>query len=129
MKTTTTVSALLIVIAFNLSAQVKTRGQQPINLPPRSEPKTDPKPVMQNNYSQADRWGYGGWSGNVSIGFGGPYYGNPYPYNYYYGNGYSVKKVSRNSIKAANYVINQAIAYDSWHDIYSPLLAKAIRHY
>jgi len=137
MKTISTISALLIAISINVTAQVKVneRGIPPKQgtYIPRNQPKNDPPP--QNNNQSAQHWG-NGWNngypqGYVSLNFGynSPNYGNPYQYNNYCGNGYSSKKAARNSIRAAGQIINQALAFDSWNDMYSPLLAKAIRHY
>lgn len=137
MKTINTMSALLIAVSINVTAQVKVneRGGNPKSIPyvPRNQPKNDPVPA--GNTQSAAHWG-NGWNngypqGYVSLNFGynSSNYGNPYLYNNYYGNGYNVKKASRYSIKAAGQIINQAVAFDSWNDIYSPVLAKAIRHY
>ncbi len=130
MKTTTTITTLLIALSINITAQVKNNhGSIPYQ--PRNEPKNNPAP--QNNNQSVDHWGQG-WNngypqGYVSLNFGynSPQYYNQY--NNYNGNGYSIKKATRYSIRAAGQLINQAIAFDSWNDMYSPLLAKAIRHY
>lgn len=125
MKSITTLSVLLLALSINVTAQVKG----PRTFEPRNQPHHDPVP--QNNNSQnAHHWG-NGWGGGhpntyVSFNFG---YVNPYPYNNYCGNGYSIKKATRYSIRAAGQIINQAVAFDSWNDMYSPILAKAIRHY
>jgi hypothetical protein len=113
MKTIPTIAALLLAFTKNYT--------------PRNHPKNDPQP-QNNDQSNHWGWGQGGANGNVSIGFGT--YPNYYAYNNYNSyNGYSIKKASRYSIRAAGQLINQAVAFDSWNDIYSPLLAKAIRHY
>ena len=131
MKTINTISVLLIALSINVTAQEKTKERggnpKPIPFTPRNQPKNDPVP--QGNNQAADHWGQG-WNngypqGYVSLNFG---YNAPH-YNNYYNNGYSAKKTARNSIRAAGKMINQAVAFDSWNDIYSPLLAKAIRHY
>lgn len=132
MKTITTISALLIALSINVTAQVKVkeRGVSPKQgtYIPRNQPQNNP--TAQNNNQSSEHWVHGGWNygggsyGSITVGFG-----NPYPNNFYYGNSYSIKKASRYSIRAAGQIINQAIAFDSWNDIYSPLLAKAIRHY
>ncbi len=139
MKTTTTIAALLIALSINVTAQVKVkpRNQDPVPLEPRNGPKNNPAP--QNNNQSGDHWGHGwAWGGGynncgpnvgVTIGFGSPYYGNAYCYNQNYYNGYSAKKAARYSIRSAGNLINQAVAFNTWNDIYSPLLAKAIRHY
>jgi hypothetical protein len=125
----TTISILIMSVALSMNAQVKTRGgtNDPKPISPRNEPKNN---SQSGNNNQGEHWGNGSFQGNITIGFGnGPYYGNPYPYNNYYYNGYNWKKATRNSLRAAKYVINDAVAFDSWNDIYSPLVAKAIRHY
>jgi hypothetical protein len=116
-------------IALGMDAQVKVKNRN--NDPKPMEPRNGPANNAQSNSnSQAEHWGNGSFQGNITIGFGnGPYYGNPYPYNNYYSNGYNWKKATRNSIRAAKYTINDAVAFDTWNDIYSPLVAKAIRHY
>lgn len=133
MKTVTTIATVLIALGINVTAQVKMkeRGVPPKQgtYVPRNTPQNNPAP--QNNNQSDERWGFGwgsGWGhphGVVSVNIGY----NPYPYNNYYANGYSLKKATKYSIKAAGKMINQAVAFDSWNDIYSPLLAKAIRHY
>lgn len=123
-----TVSILIMAITLSTSAQVKVKNHSggPKSITPRSGPNNS----VQSQSDQSAHWGNGSVGGNITIGFGnGPYYGNPYPYNNYYYNGYNWKKATRNSIRAAKYVINDAIAFDSWNDLYSPLVAKAIRHY
>lgn len=136
MKTISTISVLLIALSINVTAQVKIkeRGVPPkkATYVPRNQPQNPP--VAQNNNQSSAHWGpgwnNGGPHGSVSINFGyNSYYGNPYPYNNYYGNGYNAKKASKYSIRAAGKMIGQAVAFNNWHDIYSPMLAKAIRHY
>jgi hypothetical protein len=123
MKAVTTIAALLIAFSINVTAQVK--GIK--NYTPRNQPQNVPQ---YNNNSQGSHsgWGQGGSFGNVTIGF------NTYPNYYAYNNcnsynGYSLRKTTRYSLGAAGQLINQAVAFDSWNDIYSPILAKAIRHY
>jgi len=139
MKTTTTIAALLIAFSINVSAQVKIKPREPdpVLLETRTGPKNNPSPL--NNNQSGEHWGHGSgwcWGGgnnncgpNITIGFGGPYYGNAFCYNQNYYNGYSAKKAARYSIRSAGNLINQTIAFDTWNDVYSPLLAKAIRHY
>ena len=134
MKTTGTIATLLIALSINVTAQVKIkeRGVTPKQgtYVPRNQPQ-DPTPQGNNqpNAHFGNGWGWGsGWGysqGVVSVNFGC----NPYTYNNYCGNGYSMKRASRYSIRTAANMINQAVAFDDWNDIYSPLIAKAIRHY
>ncbi len=139
--TTTTIAALLIAFSINVTAQVKMkpRNQNPVPLEPRNGASNTQTP--SNNNQSGEHWGQGhgwggGWGNNnygpnvgVTIGFASPYYGNAYCYNNNNYNGYSIKKAARYSIRSAGNMINQAVAFDTWNDIYSPLLAKAIRHY
>lgn len=87
--------------------------------------------------SNSKSWGNPGWSnsygnsGSVALSWGNPGYA-PYAYygnNYGYSNYNSVKKSARFSLQAAGAVIHDAVGFDMWNDIYSPLVAKAIRHY
>lgn len=138
MKTMITISALLIAFSINTTAQIKIKGQpkspNTIDYVPRNGP-ANVAPATQNNQQQnsANHWGNGPAypNGYVSLNFGynAPYYCDPYPANNYYNHGYSIKKASRYSMRAASQMINQVIAFDTWNDTYSPLLAKAIRHY
>jgi hypothetical protein len=113
---------MALTLSMNAQVKVRSHANDPKPMNPRNDTKT------QND--QSAHWGNGSFGGNVTIGFGGgPYYGNPYPYNNYNYNGYNWRKATRNSIRSAKYVINDAVAFDSWNDIYSPLVAKAIRHY
>ena len=135
MKRTTIIAAVLIALSINLNAQVRVKpnNQGPVTYQPRNEPKSNPAP--QNNNQSGEHWGHS-WGGghpqgyvSLNFGYNSPYYGNPYYYNNYYANGYSIKKSARYSIRAAGQIINEAVAFDTWNDMYSPLLAKAIRHY
>lgn len=148
MKTISKIALLVTVLSVSSNAQVKnynlSGGPKPGVYVPRTQ--TD-SPASQQGSSNGqassgdNQWGIanGGWApgygsyGNVTLGFGNnygtPYYGNPYLYNGYYGNNYSVKKASKYAIKGAGYMLGEAIGFNTWHDIYSPILAKAIRHY
>ena len=130
---TTTITALLIAIGINVTAQVKVKphNPKPIDYVPRNGPQNNPAPTAQNNQQQSNNhWGnspsYPNGYVSLNFGYNSPYYGNPYPVNNYYNHGYGIKKASRYSIRAASQMINQGIAFDSWNDTYSPLLAKAI---
>lgn len=115
-----TLSAILIVISLNASAQKRSRGndiQQPQQLQAQTSTNTNERHV----------WASNNHGPNVSIHVGGyPYYGG----NYYYGynNYYSVKRAARNSIRQSASVIGQALQFSDWNDVYSPWLAKAIQH-
>lgn len=128
-KTLTFVCALFI--SLSTTAQHRTRGNQP------------PQPQKQNNDNQNDKhlWasnnhhhqGNGNWDGNVTVQIGGypnnygNYCGNNYGYNYNH-NYYNIKKAARNSLRQSANVIGQALQFSDWNDMYSPWLAKAIRH-
>ncbi len=87
-----------------------------------------------NSNSSSDKhlWAYNNGphiGGGVSIHFGTG--GGYYPPNYNYGcynSYYKIKKAARHSIRQSAHVIGQALAFSDWNDIYSPWLAKAIRH-
>lgn len=70
------------------------------------------------------------WGGGVSVHVSNypNYGGGPYYYGNGYGNHYNLKKAARYSIRQSAYVIRQAMQFSDWNDIYSPWLAKAIRH-
>ena len=126
MKTAFSILILAITLSTNAQVRVKNHSSDPKLVTPRSEPKND----VQSQNNQFAHWGTTSFGGNVAIGFGGgSYYGNSSPYNSYYFNNYSLKKTTRNSIRSAKYMINDAVAFDTWNDIYSPLVANAIRHY
>lgn len=121
-KTLTIVCALFI--SLSTTAQHRTRGNQP------------QQPQNQNNGNQNDKhiWASNNHphpGGHVTVQIGGypnnygNYYGNNYGYNNNY---YNIKKAARNSISQSANVIGQALQFSDWNDIYSPWLAKAIRH-
>lgn len=124
-KTITTICAVLI--SLSTIAQHKTRGNEP-----------QPQQNNNNNNNQSNKhlWatnnhhGYGNSGGHVTVQIGG--YPNYYGHNYGYGyNNYSynsIKKTARNSIRQSANVIGQALQFSDWNDLYSPWLAKAIRH-
>ncbi len=113
----TLVTILIIATSLNVTAQPKNYGK-------------GPKP--QNN-----PWGYNyhhphgnHWGENVNINIGGGY---PNYYNNNYGNGYNngyynMKGTSRNALRQSANVIRQTLRFSDWNDVYSPWLAKAIRH-
>lgn len=126
MKTSTKVLAAICtaLISLTANAQHRTRGndvQVPTNTPEKNETQT---------YASNDRHRGNNWNGSISVHVGAyPGYGSGYGYNNYYGgNYYSIKKAARNSIRSAAQVIGNALQFTEWNDIYSPWLAKAIRH-
>lgn len=116
-KTITTICT--VVISLSLSAQ--SRGQVKGN----DKKDNDNKKL----YASAGVSNWGPWGNGFSVSIGN-YPG--YSPNYYYGNGYNnykhIKKAARNSIRQSAYVIGQALQFTDWNDIYSPWLAKAVRH-
>ncbi len=120
-----TLSAILIVISLNATAQKRSRG---------NEIQQPQQPQAQTNTNEADRhvWAANNHGGpNVSIHIGGGYsnYGSIYyGYNNYNNNYYNVRNAARNSLRQSANVIGQALQFSEWNDIYSPWLAKAIQH-
>ena len=110
-KTLTTICA--VVISLSTTAQPRGHGNGNGN---------------QNKNNQ--RFGGSNWGGphiNVNIGTY-PNYGGGYYYGNNYGNYYNFKKAARYSIRKSAQVIGQALNFSDWNDMYSPWLAKAIRH-
>lgn len=120
-KTLTTICA--VVISLNVNAQHRTRGNET-----QTPKQTNTNKGNQKIYASA---GYNHWNhpgGNVSIHIGGyPNYGGSY-YGNGYGNHYNIKKAARSSIRQSAHTISQALQFSDWNDMYSPWLAKAIRH-
>lgn len=126
-------SVVLAMLSATLTAQVKNvypkGGPKPGTVVPHAQANSN---VQSNtNNMEADKWIHGNWGGygNVTIGFGSYPYGQPMPYYNNHNPYHSAKKAAKYSLRSANYMIGQAVGFNSWHDIYSPLLAKAIRHY
>lgn len=115
-KTLTTLYA--VIISLNLSAQHRSRGNQP----QQNNNENDRRIVASNN-----RYGGNNRGSHISVHIGGypGYYGSNYGYNYNY---YSLRNAARNSISQSANVIGQTLHFSDWNDIYSPWLAKAIRH-
>ena len=146
MKTKLKVSAIILTaFVFSAKAQIKVKNTN------------DPKPIAyvshgghngnngnsnngnnQNPQNNSANWqnnnGYSNGGGSVSFNY------NSYPsgnwgyagpsYNYYnagyYGNPYHT---ARQVLRSSKAMINQSIDFHNWNDIYSPMLAKAIRHH
>lgn len=127
LKTLTTICT--VIISLNLSAQRSHNGNKP-------QSHNQPQQTQNNsNKNQKHGWGgnhhgHGPWGGNVTVHIGGypNYYGPNNYYGYGYNNYYNVKKAARGSIRQSANVIRQALQFSDWNDIYSPWLAKAIRH-
>ncbi|MBS1634960.1 MAG: hypothetical protein JST26_03490 [Bacteroidetes bacterium] len=137
MKTLSILTAAICLITASIHAQTVVYGGNP-NHHPKDNGYNQPN--TQNNDHPSKKMGYGnngwynngpGWGGNVNISFGNnPSYGYPqYGYNNYYGNGYySMRKAARYAINKSGAMLNNATWYESWDNMYSPMLAKAIRH-
>jgi hypothetical protein len=137
MKASTTIAVVVLAISINSTAQVKIKERGVPPKPATFVPRDQAQNQSQQNHGRPDgRWGPGmgsAWGpgssyGSVTIGFGNyPNYNSYNNFNSY--NSYNIRKATKYSIRAAGQIIDQAVAFDSWNDIYSPLLAKAIRHY
>jgi hypothetical protein len=125
MKTSVkTLSAIMIVISLNATAQKRSRGNE---VQQAQQPQTQTGTDATNRHM----WASNNHGPNVSIHVGGyPNYGGNYYYGYnnYNNNYYSIKKAARNSIRQSAGVIGQALQFSEWNDLYSPWLAKAIQH-
>jgi hypothetical protein len=124
MKTTVILSiALSMIVSFSPSQIYAPHGSSASNSPLSSSPS-------KNGSSEKHLNGLAGWNGtgygNVALAWGA---GPNYYQGYNYGSMMSIKKSARFSLRAAGMLINDAVNFNSWHDIYSPILAKAIRHY
>lgn len=132
-----------MAIAINCNAQVKNYnpgGPKPGTYVPHiNQASPSNQPANTGNVNGENQWviGNGGWNnnggsyGSITFGYGNTNYTNPYPQPYtgHYGNGYNIRREAKYAIRSAGHTINDAVGFHSWHDIYSPLLAKAIRHY
>lgn len=140
MKTSTkTLLAVCTVISLSISAQTRNGGNDPRgNNQNQQNPNSNNNPgwTSNNNNGHTDAR-RGGGQVNIHIGGGGypgGYYGNSYGYSYgynnynNYGGYYNVKRAARGSIQQSAGIIGQALQFTGWNDIYSPWLAKAIRH-
>jgi len=142
MKTSTStkmVLAVLTIISLSLSAQPRNGGNDPRggnNQSQNQGSNNNTTWASGNTNSETKRGGHvniningGGYYGGGYYG-SGYYYGNGYNYNNYYGynSGYNMKRAARNSIHQSAGFIGQALQFTEWNDIYSPWLAKAIRH-
>ena len=133
------VLAVLTIISLSLSAQPRNGGNDPRggnNQSQNQGSNNNTTWASGNTNSETKRGGHvniningGGYYGGGYYG-SGYYYGNGYNYNNYYGynSGYNMKRAARNSIHQSAGFIGQALQFTEWNDIYSPWLAKAIRH-
>jgi hypothetical protein len=124
-KTKTTICAVLL--SLSVLAQHKARPNQP-QQQNHNNNQNDKHTWASNNNHHGGNWGgvtvqIGGYPNNY-----GNYYGNNYGYGYNNYNYNSIKKTARNSIRQSASVIGQALQFSDWNDMYSPWLAKAIRH-
>lgn len=134
MKTSTNLLlSVLTVISLSTVAQTRYGGNDPRHGNGQSQGSGS-----NDNWSSGNSGNDTKRGGHVNINIGGGYYGGGYNSGYYYGNnynsyygsgyGYNVKRAARNSIHQSAGFIGQALQFTEWNDIYSPWLAKAIRH-
>lgn len=139
MKTFTSVQllfAVFTVIGLSASAQPRNGGNDPRggNHQSQNQGSTNTTWASGNTNSDSKRGGHVNININGGGYYGGGYYGGGYNYgngynNYYgYNSGYNMKRAARNSIHQSAGFIGQALQFTGWNDIYSPWLAKAIRH-
>lgn len=84
-----------------------------------------------NNYGTSNSINYtNGWNGST-ISYTTSYGYQPYNYgtsSYTHNNMGYMKRVAKNSIRESAFAIRNAVHASNWNDMYSPLIAKAIRH-
>jgi hypothetical protein len=78
----------------------------------------------QTKYPHQNGNPYACSNGNVMMSWGSSGY---HPYNNYHPSAY--RKSAKYNIRSAGAIINDAVNFHSWNEMYSPILAKAIRHY
>lgn len=135
MKTSTkSVLAAFVLIGLNLSAQPRYGGNDPRQGNNQGQNQNTTS-ASGNSSNDSKRGGHVNININGGGYYGGGYYGNGYNYgnyNNYYGSnyygGYNMKRAARNSIHQSAGFISQALQFSEWNDLYSPWLAKAIRH-
>lgn len=129
-------TSIKIIATVTIAFMYLTSNAQRSHNGTQNQTNTQPQPSHNNSKNgKHNGWGSNNhhgphWGGNVIVHVGGnphPYYNN-YGYGYGYNNYYSMKKASRNSIHQSANIIRQALQFSDWNDIYSPWLAKAIRH-
>jgi len=135
MKTFHTTIALFALGIFTLGAHAQTvvYGGTPSGPHGNSYHPGNPNGNAEHKTSYVN-------GGSVTLSFGSypnNMYGNGYynnyngynGYNNFHGNGaHSVKRAARYSINRSGAMISDAMNFQAWNDMYSPLLAKAIRH-
>ena len=136
MKTSTkTLLAVFTVIGLSIHAQPRNGGNDPRqgNNQNQNSGSNGSNNTWASGNSNSDSKRGGHVNININGGGyygGGYYYGNGYNYNNYgynYGS-YNMKKAASSSIHQSAGFIGQALQFTEWNDIYSPWLAKAIRH-
>lgn len=138
MKTSTkTLLAVFTVIGLSLSAQPRNGGNDPRQGNSQNQ-NSGPENTWASGNSNTDSKRGGHVNININGGgyYGGGYYYGNNGYNHYnnynsyygYNSGYNMKRAARNSIHQSAGFIGQALQFTGWNDIYSPWLAKAIRH-
>lgn len=135
---TKTLFAVFTVIGLSINAQPRNGGNDPRqgnNQNQNSGSNSTWNSGSTNSNTESKRGGHVNININGGGYYGGGYYGNNgynnyNNYNTYYGynSGYNIKKAARNSLHQSAGFIGQALQFTEWNDIYSPWLAKAIRH-
>lgn len=118
MKTSSTKLTALFIFAISLSAIAQNR-----NGGPRPATPTEGRYHSGNTNSNNQNNGY--YSGGFYFNYnnnGAGYYTN------YYNNAYNLKKAAKMNLQRSAQIIGDAVYASEWNDIYSPWLAKAIRH-
>ena len=129
-------NTILTVISFTVSltiaAQPRSRGNE--NQQPTQNPQNSQKQSPNLRWGNGNHHGWGHWGGGVTIHIGNkPNYGYPNYYGnnwngYYSHNYHSIKQAARHTLRNSAQIIGNALQFSDWNDIYSPWLAKAIRH-
>ena len=125
-KTKTTICAVLISLC--MMAQHKARPNEYQQQNNNNSNQNDKHIWASQNNHQGGNWGgvtvqIGGYPNNY-----GNYYNNNYGYGYNNNNYYNIKREAKNSLRQSANVIGQALQFSDWNDMYSPWLAKSIRH-
>jgi hypothetical protein len=131
MKTPTLILVLIYNLFNGITAQAQRNHQGNTTQPQQINQPTTHESNNDRHYWQSGRHNQGGnWGGGITIQYGNypNYYGNYNGNGYGNGNNYSIKRVARNSIRQSAQVIRQALQFSDWNDMFSPWLAKAIRH-
>lgn len=124
MKTSIKTIATICAVVISLSSTAQPRNHN------NGNGKGNQNNENKKIYASAGYNSWNPWGGGVSVQVSNyPYYaGGPHYYGNGYGNHYNIRKAARYSIRQSAQVIRQALHFSDWNDMYSPWLAKAIRH-